>query len=156
MAIHTVWQPTLAVDFKLITSQLRAYSHFDGQKHTHLKIFFIRYFLHLHFKSYPKSPLYPPPALLPYPLTPTSWPCTAAYKVCKIRELSSQWWPTRPSSANMQLETQALGILVSSYCCSTYRVADPFSYWVLSLVPTLGVLCSMTVSIHFCICQALP
>jgi hypothetical protein len=26
-----------------------------------------------------------------------------------------------------QLETQALGVLVSSYCCSTYRVADPFS-----------------------------
>ena len=27
----------------------------------------------------------------------------------------------------MQLETQALRVLVSSYCCSTYRVADPFS-----------------------------
>jgi hypothetical protein len=27
----------------------------------------------------------------------------------------------------MQLETQALGELVSSYCCTTYRVADPFS-----------------------------
>jgi hypothetical protein len=27
----------------------------------------------------------------------------------------------------MQLETQATGVLVSSYCCSTYRVADPFS-----------------------------
>ena len=27
----------------------------------------------------------------------------------------------------MQLETRALGILISSYCCSTYRVADPFS-----------------------------
>jgi hypothetical protein len=27
----------------------------------------------------------------------------------------------------MQLETQALGVLVSSYCCSTYRVAGPFS-----------------------------
>ena len=26
-----------------------------------------------------------------------------------------------------QLETQALGVLVSSYCCSTYRVAYPFS-----------------------------
>ena len=26
----------------------------------------------------------------------------------------------------MQLETRALGVLVSSYCCSTYRVADPF------------------------------
>jgi hypothetical protein len=28
---------------------------------------------------------------------------------------------------HMQLEIQALGVLVSSYCCSTYRVADPFS-----------------------------
>ena len=27
----------------------------------------------------------------------------------------------------MQLETRALGVLVSSYCCSTYRVADLFS-----------------------------
>jgi hypothetical protein len=27
----------------------------------------------------------------------------------------------------MQLETGALGVLVSSYCCSTYGVADPFS-----------------------------
>jgi hypothetical protein len=28
---------------------------------------------------------------------------------------------------HMQLETWALGVLVSSCCCSTYRVADPFS-----------------------------
>jgi hypothetical protein len=28
---------------------------------------------------------------------------------------------------HMQLETQALRVLVSSYCCSTYRVEDPFS-----------------------------
>jgi hypothetical protein len=27
----------------------------------------------------------------------------------------------------MQLDTQALGVLVSSYCCYSYRVADPFS-----------------------------
>ena len=27
----------------------------------------------------------------------------------------------------MQLETHALGLLVSSFCCSTYRDADPFS-----------------------------
>ena len=27
----------------------------------------------------------------------------------------------------MQLEIQVLGVLVSSYCCSTYRFADPFS-----------------------------
>jgi hypothetical protein len=35
-------------------------------------LLFIRYFLHLHFKCYPKSPLYSPPALLPNPPTPTS------------------------------------------------------------------------------------
>ena len=28
---------------------------------------------------------------------------------------------------HMQLETRTLGVLVSSYCCSTYRVEDPFS-----------------------------
>jgi hypothetical protein len=28
----------------------------------------------------------------------------------------------------MQLETRALGVLISSYCCSSYRVADPFSF----------------------------
>jgi hypothetical protein len=28
---------------------------------------------------------------------------------------------------HMQLETRALGVLVSSYCCSTYMVADLFS-----------------------------
>jgi hypothetical protein len=28
---------------------------------------------------------------------------------------------------HMQLETRALGVLGSSYCCSTYRVVDPFS-----------------------------
>jgi hypothetical protein len=63
---------------------------------------FIRYLLHLHFKCYPKSPLYPPHALLPYPPTPTSWPwCSPVLghmKFAKPRGLSSQWWLTRPSS----------------------------------------------------------
>jgi hypothetical protein len=45
------------------------------------------------------------------------FPCTEAYKVCNTKG------PLFP----MQLETQALGVLVSSYCCSTYRVADSFS-----------------------------
>jgi hypothetical protein len=36
--------------------------------------FLIRYFLYLHFKCYHKSSLYLPLTLLPYPLTPTSWP----------------------------------------------------------------------------------
>ena len=36
--------------------------------------FFIRYFLHLHFKYYPESPLYLLHTLLPYPPTPNFWP----------------------------------------------------------------------------------
>jgi hypothetical protein len=37
-------------------------------------LFLIRYFLHLHFKCYSQSSLYPPPALLPNPPTPAFWP----------------------------------------------------------------------------------
>jgi hypothetical protein len=50
---------------------------------------FIGYFLHLHLKCYPKSPLYPP--ALPAPLPTHShflalaFPCTGAYKVCKTK-----------------------------------------------------------------------
>jgi hypothetical protein len=47
--------------------------------------FLIRYFLHLHFQCYPKSPPYPPPTT---PLPTHShflalvFPCTGAYKLC--------------------------------------------------------------------------
>jgi hypothetical protein len=90
--------------------------------------FFIRYFLHLHFKCYPESPLYPPPALLPNPPTPASWPWHSPV-LGHIRPRAS---PPNDDQLghlliHMQLETRALGVLVSSYCCSTYRVADPFS-----------------------------
>jgi hypothetical protein len=59
--------------------------------------FLIRYFLHLHFKCYTKSPPAPPP-----PHTHTSWPWRSPVlrhiKFARPRGLSSQWWPTRPSS----------------------------------------------------------
>jgi hypothetical protein len=47
---------------------------------------FIRYFLHLHFKCYPKSPLHPPPCPSPLP-THSHFLALAfffieAYKVC--------------------------------------------------------------------------
>jgi hypothetical protein len=44
----------------------------------------------------------------------------------------------------MQLETGApVAVLVSSYCCSTYRVADPFSY--------LGTFSSSSIFFYLCI-----
>jgi hypothetical protein len=95
--------------------------------------FFIRYFLHLHFKCYPQSPLYPPPTLLPNPPTPASWPWHSPVlgRMIFARPRASPPIDGRLGHPllHMQLETQLWGggVLVSSYCCSTYRVADPFS-----------------------------
>jgi hypothetical protein len=41
--------------------------------------------------------------------------------------LSLQWWPTRPSFDTYTARDKSSGVLLSSYCCSTYRVAVPFS-----------------------------
>jgi hypothetical protein len=77
-----------------------------------------------------KSPI-PSPALLPNPTTPTCRPWLSPVLGHRIF--------TRPRASppsdgrldhlliHMQLETRGLGVLVSSYCCYTYRVADPFS-----------------------------
>ena len=62
-------------------------------------------------------------------------------KVCRPRGLSSQWWPTRPSSATYETrDTRSWEgeVLVSSYCCSTYRVADHFSTWVTFSSSSIG------------------
>jgi hypothetical protein len=93
--------------------------------------FLIRYFLHLHFKCYSQSPLYPPPALFPNPPTPTSWTC---HSPVLGHMIFSRPRPSPPIDCrlghpllHMQLKTQLWGLLVSSYCCSSYRVADRFS-----------------------------
>jgi hypothetical protein len=109
-------------------------------------VFFIRYFLHLHFKCYPKSPLYPPPALLPYPPTPTSWPWLSPVlghiKFARPRVFSSQWWPTWPSSATYAARDMSSGgywlvhIVVPP-------IGTPLAPWVFSLAPPLGALCSI-------------
>jgi hypothetical protein len=78
-----------------------------------------------------KSLIPSPPPLLPYPPTPTSWPwCSPVLGHIKFANQGA----SLPNDGrlghlllHMQLETLALGVLVSSYCCSTYRVADPFS-----------------------------
>ena len=73
----------------------------------------------------------PYPATLPYPPTPTSWPWGSPVlkhvKFAWPMGLSFQWWPTRPSFDTYTARVKSSGVLVSSYCCSTYRVADPFS-----------------------------
>jgi hypothetical protein len=55
---------------------------------------FIRSFLHLHFKCYPESPLYPPTHPAPQPthslLLALAFPCTGAYDLLKTKGLSSQ------------------------------------------------------------------
>ena len=83
--------------------------------------FFIRYSFHLHFQCYPKSPSHPP---LPTPHlpNPTSWP----WRSPVLRHIE---FAIGHLLLHIQLETgvRALGVLVSSYCCYTYRAADPFS-----------------------------
>jgi hypothetical protein len=59
-----------------------------------IKALLIRYFLHLNFKCYPQSPLYPPPTLFPNPPTDScflalAFPCTGAYDLPKTKGLSS-------------------------------------------------------------------
>jgi hypothetical protein len=76
-----------------------------------------------------KSPI---PSLppLPYP-TPTFWswhsPVLGHIKFASPMGLSFKWWPTRPSFDTYAARVNSSRVLVSSYCCSTYRVADPFS-----------------------------
>ena len=75
----------------------------------------------------PPSPIHP----LPYPTTPTSWPWHSPVlrhiKFARATGLSFHWWPTRPSSDTYSARDMSSGVLGSSYCCSTYRVADPSS-----------------------------
>jgi hypothetical protein len=98
---------------------------------TFKKIFFIRYFLHLQFKCYPESPLYFTPGLFPNSPTPTSWPWHSPVlgHIIFARPRASPPNDGRLGHLllHMQLETRAQGVLASSYCCSSYRVAEPFS-----------------------------
>ena len=108
---------------------------------------------------------------VPYTLPPRPAPIPTHYhflalaflvlghiKFAGPRGLSSLWWQTNPSSAAYAARDTALGVLVSSYFCSTYKVADPFSSLGSFSRSSIGAPVfhpKMTASIHFCICQAL-
>ena len=75
--------------------------------------------------SHTHSPTYPLPPLGPG--IPLYWGILSLHD-----EWASLSTDGRPGHLliHMQLETRTLGgggVLVSSYCCSTYRIADPFS-----------------------------
>jgi hypothetical protein len=76
-----------------------------------------------------KVPHIHPP--IPFPPTPPFWPwCSPVLGHLKLASpmvLSFHWWPTRPSFDAYAARDKSSGVLVSSYCCSTYRVAVPFS-----------------------------
>jgi hypothetical protein len=60
--------------------------------------------------------------MLPHPPTPTSWPWHSPVhiKFARPMGLSFHWWPTRTSSDSYAARDASwLGVLVSSYCCST-------------------------------------
>jgi hypothetical protein len=91
---------------------------------------FTTYFPQLHFQCYPKSPPYPPPHFPTHPFLffwPWRPPVLGHIQFASPMGLSFQWWPTRPSFDTYASRVKSSRVLVSSYCCFTYRVADPFS-----------------------------
>jgi hypothetical protein len=83
------WEGVLGILFELITYLASHKPHFFPQ-------FLLDIFLIYISNTIPKvSPL-------PYPPTPTSWPWRSPIlgniKFARPRGLSSQWWPTRPTS----------------------------------------------------------
>jgi hypothetical protein len=97
---------------------------------------YVNYFLFKQFLLYisfiyPESPLYPPPALLPNPPTPASWswhsPVLGHIIFARPRASPPNDGQLGHLLLHMQLETRGQGVLVSSYCCSSYKVTDPFS-----------------------------
>jgi hypothetical protein len=76
-----------------------------------------------------RSPI--PTPKTPYPPTPPFclWrsPVLGHIKFASPMGLSLQWWPTRPSFDTYAAKDKSSRVLASSYCCSTYRAAVPYS-----------------------------
>jgi hypothetical protein len=107
---------------------------------------FIRYFLHWHFKCYPKSPLYSFPALLPNLPTPFSWPWRYPVQGHMVFPRPRASPPIDGQLSHlllhMQLQTQFCGLIVH-IVDPPIGLKTPLAPWVLSLAPSLGALCSI-------------
>jgi hypothetical protein len=105
-------------------------------------LFFLKLgiFLIYIFNAIPKVPHTHPP--IPYPPTPPFWPWRSPVlghiKFASPMGLSLQWWLTRPSFDTYAAKDKSSRVLVSSYCCSTYRVAVPYSSLGNFSAPPLG------------------
>jgi hypothetical protein len=81
-----------------------------------------------------RSPI-PIPPPIPYaptpPFRPWRSPVLGHLKLASPMGLSLQWWSTRPSFDAYAARDKSSGVLVSSYCCSTY--------W--SFLPSDGLAC---------------
>ena len=106
---------------------------------------FIRYFLHYISNSIPNVPY-----TLPKPCSQTHPLQLPGPGIALYWGIWSSQVPKAPLTndglldyflLHMQLETQLWGIPVSTYYCFSYRILDPLAPWVLSLAPSLGVLC---------------
>jgi hypothetical protein len=97
---------------------------------TVISFFLLGIFLVYIFIAIPKVPPYPPTPI-PYPPIPPFWPWRSPVlghiKFASPMGFSLQWWPTRPSFDTYAARDKSSRVLLSSYCCSTYRVAVPFS-----------------------------
>jgi hypothetical protein len=107
---------------------------------------YIRYFLHLQFTCYPESPLYPPPALLPNPPTPASWPWHSPVLghiiFARLRVSPPNEGRLGHLLLHMQLETQLWEYWLVNIVVPPMGLETPSAPWVLSLAPPLGATCS--------------
>jgi hypothetical protein len=103
----------------------------DVKKKIYTIMFSNRCFLTFTFQMLSPKPPIPSPQPAPQPThchsLALAFSCTGAYDLRNNKGLSSlDGWLSHPL-LHMQLETQLWGVLVSSYHCSSYKVADPFS-----------------------------
>jgi hypothetical protein len=96
-----------------------------------LRIIFIRYFFsftsQIPSQKFSIPSPYPAPQPTHFHFLALAFLHTGAYDLPETKALSSHWGPSRPSSSTYANRDSVLGLLVSSYCWSFYRVADPFS-----------------------------